>query len=82
MERPARYLAVQPPDPGITPSSGVVVLEWPPDPGITPPPDMPPCTVFELATGAVGLVQAVARARSAAASVKRTSMYTSEALCS
>jgi hypothetical protein len=78
----------QPDEPGVTPHMvGFMPLEpgltpSPLEPGLTPSPDESPATFRGVPAGAVGFVHAVAKARIAAASVKRTSMYTSEALCS
>jgi len=70
--------AVQVPPPVVTPLGDAAVCV--PPPVVTPSPeDVTRAASRDVADGAVGFVQAVARARSAAASVKRTSMCTSEA---
>src|SRR5580704_12386605 len=69
--------AVQVPPPVVTPLGDAVVCV--PPPVVTPSPEDVTRASRDVADGAVGFVQAVARARRAAASVKRTSMYTSEA---
>jgi len=83
MERPTDSV-VQPPVPMTTPS--VVVAVRPPVPMTTPSPDTPARALFGVAVGAIGFVQAVASAMSAApiahaaARRERTSMYTSGAM--
>jgi|SRR5580704_3703959 hypothetical protein len=73
----------QPLEPIVVPSVETVDV-CPLDPTVVPSPDIP--LVRLVAAGAVGLVQAVARARTAApmanatARRERTSMYTSEAI--
>jgi hypothetical protein len=85
MKRPAQYSVVQPPDPAMTPFVEVGA-ECPPDPAMTPSPDIPATAWRGVAEGAVGFVQAVASAKSAApiahaaARRERTSMNTSEAM--
>src|SRR5581483_3553174 len=78
-----RDIVAQVPPPTVTPLVDAVCV---PPPTVTPSPDIPPSAWCEVADGAVGFVQAVARAiravprASATARRERTSMYTSGAV--